>query len=227
MTTEGRSPRSRCRGCSPKTRIRVHHRRNHHQRPSCRCLSIVPPWEREGAVKARAGAEMARAAAARARAAAECGYAECGCAPEEAERGKGRTRHGNLSALGHRNCTGWGSLRNRCTVHMCHHYRARHCSRYCRRSWGCGSAGSGCAHEARSPSSRCRDCRKPTHFRVRRHRSHCQRRRRTCLCIVPPRESGCAECGCAECGCAESADGGHVESADGGHAESADGGHGR
>ena len=46
MTTEFRNPRSRCRSCSRrKIRRRVLHHRNHHQRRSCRCLSIVPPWE--------------------------------------------------------------------------------------------------------------------------------------------------------------------------------------
>ena len=76
MTTEGRSPRSRCRGCRKPTELRSRHRRIHHQRRSCRYLSIVPLWE--------------------------SGCAECGCVvEEEAEMGIDRTRHGNLSALGH------------------------------------------------------------------------------------------------------------------------------
>jgi len=84
----------------------------------------------------------------------------------------------------------------------------------------CGCAVRGCATttEARNRSSRCRDCTKKTRLLVRRRRSHRQRRRCTCLSIVPKWESGCAECGCAECadggcaecGCAESADGGCV-----------------
>ena len=42
MTTEFRNPSSRCRGCSCRnTRRRVLHHRNHHQRRSRRCLSIV------------------------------------------------------------------------------------------------------------------------------------------------------------------------------------------
>ena len=49
MSTEFHNPRSLCRGCScRKTRIRAHHRRNHHQRRSCRCLSTVPPCRSGG-----------------------------------------------------------------------------------------------------------------------------------------------------------------------------------
>ena len=46
-----------------------------------------------------AAAAAVAAAVAVAAAAAESGYAECGCAPVEAERGIDRTRHGNSSAL--------------------------------------------------------------------------------------------------------------------------------
>ena len=38
MTTEGRSPRSRCRGCTPTTGLRVRRRRSRHPRPSCTCF---------------------------------------------------------------------------------------------------------------------------------------------------------------------------------------------
>jgi hypothetical protein len=50
-----------------------------------------------------AAAAAVAAAVAVAAAAAESGYAECGCAPVEAERGIDRTRHGNSSALWLRN----------------------------------------------------------------------------------------------------------------------------
>jgi hypothetical protein len=138
---------------------------------------------------AAARARAARAAAARARAAAESGCVESGCAPEEAERGIDRKRHGNSSALGHRNCTGWRSLRNRCTAHMCHYYRVSRCSRCCRRSWGCGSADSGCAlTEVRNLRSRCRGCIRPTELRARHRRIQNQRRSCRCLSIVQPWE---------------------------------------
>ena len=146
------------------------------------------------------------------------GDADGGSALEEAEKGIDRTSHGNSSALGHRYCTGWGTLRNRCTAHMCHHYRASRCSRYCRTSWGCGSADSGCAAcadggcavggravraddadgvdggcvmttEFRNPSSRCRGCRKYTGHLDRRRRILHHRRSCRCLSIVPPWES--------------------------------------
>ena len=50
--------------------------------------------------------------------------ADGGSALEEAEKGIDRTSHGNSSALGHRYCTGWGTLRNRCTAHNRHSNRS-------------------------------------------------------------------------------------------------------
>ena len=143
--TEVRNRSSRCRSCMIGNRD---YRRKHHLRRSRRSLSKVHPLYSESGCAESGCAESGcapEAAAAAAAAAAESGCVESACAPEEAEKGRDRTRHGNSSALEDRNCTGWGTLRNRCTAHMCHHYGARHCSHYCRRSWGCGSADSGCA----------------------------------------------------------------------------------
>ena len=193
------------------------------------------------AVAAAARGEAAMAAAL----AADSGCAECedgadgadgaddadgGCVLEEAARGINRTMQGNLSALGHRNRTGWGSLRNRCTAHMCHHYRARRCSRYRRRSWGCGSVDIETTTESRNPRSRCRGCRQYTRLRARRRRNH--HHRRNCRCLsIPPWDCGYADCGYVDSGYVVSADGGRAASGyvDSGYvvsgrAESADGG---
>ena len=84
---------------------------------------------------------------------------------------------------------------------MCHHYRASRCSRYCRRSLGCGSAGSGraaaaaeadsgCAMptEVRNPRNRCQGCRRQyTPLRVRRRRNHHPRRSCRCLSTIESR----------------------------------------
>ena len=147
-----------------------------------------------------------------------------------AERGIDRKRHGNSSALGHRNSSCYRTkVQHRCTGYMCRPRRrssewprCRRCRDYCRRSWGCGSADSGCAlgsgcetmTEVRNLRSPCRGCRHYTQLRARHRRNHHQRRSCRCLSIVPPTESGCEECGYVESG--DGVDGGHADS---GHAE--------
>ena len=171
MSTEVRSRRSRFRECTSKTRFRGRRRRSHSHLRLNTCLSrFVLPCGCAACVDDADGADDA----------------DGGSALEEAEKGIDRTSHGNSSALGHRYCTGWGTLRNRCTAHMCHHYRASRCSRYCRTSWGCGSADSGCATpEVRNPCSPCPRRSRSIRLPRRRRRKGCRRHSRTCSCIVP------------------------------------------
>jgi hypothetical protein len=80
MSAEVRNPRSRCRGCRQYTGLRAHHRRNHHQRRSCRCLSIVPLWE-SGRADCADGGRAASGCAASGCADRNCrrNWRDCGC----------------------------------------------------------------------------------------------------------------------------------------------------
>ena len=109
MTTESRSPRSRCRGCRKHTELRARHRRILRRRRSCRYLSIVPLWE--------------------------SGCAECGCVVEEEEVAEAEEVActccaGRSPCSPYRACTRqWRSLphrphRCRSTRNMCHQRKA-------------------------------------------------------------------------------------------------------
>ena len=171
MTTESRSPRSRCRGCRKSTGHLDRRRRILRRRPSCTCLSRFVPL-------CQACADDADGA--------DGGCAACGCAAcaDDADGADGVD--GGCAACGCVMTTEFRNPSSRCRGCSCRNTRRRvlhHRNHHQRRSRRCLSIVT--TPEVRNPCSPCPRRSRSIRLPRRRRRKGCRRHSRTCSCIVP------------------------------------------